>query len=811
MIFNKSIQIRTYISFFLLLSIPTFSQNVSQKTEAKRIENSPKIDGILDEEIWTNVPTADHFMQYEPLNGKPSQFVSNVWVTYDNKALYIAAYLYDTLKTGIYTQFGERDNDNLNADYFSVYLNPFCDGQYAWMFSVAASGIQVDARISGETTDKQWDAVWKSATKIHSNGWTVEISIPWSAIRFPSNNKQDWDINFQRNQRSTREKSFWNPVNNTTKEISNQMGKLMGITDIKVPLRLSLMPYISFYLNHYPHHNPNINNASFSYNAGVDLKYGITESFTLDMTLIPDFGQVASDEVILNLTPFEIKYNENRQFFTESTELFSRGDLFYSRRIGSTPKNYYTVNKKIDSTQTITENPSQTQMINATKISGRTKKGTGIGFLNAITSNTYATIENADQTENKILTQPLTNYNIIVYDQPFLKNSYISFVNTNVYYNKHGYMANVSGTDFKIADKRNKWALMGLAAVSLKFDSTNKTTDPGHKYAFLLGKISGNFKFNISNSLYSNTFNPNDFGYINNNNNLINKATISYSIYKPFWKLLNWHNNLSFSQTYLYVPRIKTITGFNITSGGTFKNYFSLFLSLYLQPTKQYDYYEPRQKGWFLIRNPYFSFDPWISTDYRKKLAFDVKMGLLKSKGIFKDATYLSFSPRIRVNDKLLIIPESRYDKEWRDVGYVSADSLIYMGQRNNRKFINTLNLSYSFNKDIGVSIKARHYWMNVVYNRFFLLQNNGDITEKIMENKYNKNFNAFNIDFTFKWYFAPGSNLSFVWKNAIISNDNFIKLNYYENVSNILKSDQLNSFSIKLLYYLDYMYLQKK
>jgi len=98
-----------------------------------------------------------------------------------------------------------------------------------------------------------------------------------------------------------------------------------------------------------------------------------------------------------------------------------------------------------------------------------------------------------------------------------------------------------------------------------------------------------------------------------------------------------------------------------------------------------------------------------------------------------------------------------------------------------------------------------------VVYNRFFLLQNNGDITEKIMENKYNKNFNAFNIDFTFKWYFAPGSNLSFVWKNAIISNDNFIKLNYYENVSNILKSDQLNSFSIKLLYYLDYMYLQKK
>jgi len=125
----------------------------------------------------------------------------------------------------------------------------------------------------------------------------------------------------------------------------------------------------------------------------MDVKYGINQAFTLDMTLIPDFGQVQSDNQVLNLTPFEVKYNENRSFFTEGTELFGKGNLFYSRRIGGKPLHYYDVGNQLKPGETIARNPQGTRLINATKVSGRTSSGLGIGVFNAITNTQYATID----------------------------------------------------------------------------------------------------------------------------------------------------------------------------------------------------------------------------------------------------------------------------------------------------------------------------------------------------------------------------------------------------------------------------------
>ncbi|HNW98668.1 MAG TPA: DUF5916 domain-containing protein [Bacteroidales bacterium] len=801
---------------FIFFNVFCFSQTQPRQLKAIRITTPPKINGILDEVIWKDVPVASNFIQYDPINGQPSNFKTEVHVTYDDNALYIGAYLYDTLPAGIFAQFGERDDGNLNADYFSFNINPFCDGQNALIFAVSASGIQVDARVTADVSNEQWDAVWQSGVNINKNGWSVEFKIPWSALRFPANSDKDWDINFWRTQRSTRETSSWNPVDNSNEEMANQMGKLSGIKNIDVPIRLSFMPYVSFYLNNFPHNTPGVKNTTTSYNAGMDLKYGLNESFTLDMTLIPDFGQVQSDEVVLNLTPFEIKYDENRQFFNEGTELFTRADLFYSRRIGSTPINYYNIFNNLDSTQKIIENPNSTQMINATKISGRTKNGTGLGFFNAITSNTYAKISNADNSENKILTQPLTNYNIVVYDKPFLKNSYASFINTNVYYDSYGNMANVSGTEFKLADKRNRWAFMGLGAVSMKFDSSNTTAEPGHKYAIGFGKISGNFKFGISNSQLSDTYDPNDLGYIEYNNDMINDVDISYHIYNPFWKLLNIHNMLTIIQKYRYAPRTQTDFSINYDMVGTFKDHTTVMCNAYYQPFEMYDYYEPRAEGRYLKRTSNWYIAPMFSTDYRKRLACDGQVGYLNAKGGFKDSFWWMLSPRFRVSDRFLIIHEFTHDNEWHDIGFVEADSIIHMGQRDNRRIENTLNLNYSFSKDILLSLKIRHYWITVKYNQLFALQDDGSILpEKVLTTndyeKYNENFNAFNVDMVFNWQFAPGSSLSMVWKNAIINSDDETKINFIDNFSNTITSDQLNSFSIKLLYYLDYMYLQKK
>ncbi|MDI1304006.1 MAG: DUF5916 domain-containing protein, partial [bacterium] len=188
--------------------------------------------------------------------------------------------------------------------------------------------------------------------------------------------------------------------------------------------RLFLLPYSSFYVN--------AGKGQKTYGTikgGLDIKYGINDAFTLDMILIPDFGQTKYDDQILNLGPFEQQFNENRPFFTEGTDLFSKGNLLYSRRIGGRPSSSPT----ISSNEEIIENPSSVNLINALKVSGRTKDGLGVGILNAVTEKTYASIQNNDTQEiRKEVVEPLSNFNVLVLDQRFRKNSSVSFINTNV-------------------------------------------------------------------------------------------------------------------------------------------------------------------------------------------------------------------------------------------------------------------------------------------------------------------------------------------------------------------------------------------
>lgn len=194
--------------------------------------------------------------------------------------------------------------------------------------------------------------------------------------------------------------------------------------NIKPPVRLSFSPYIAAYLEH----ENNENSAEFIYKGGMDVKYGINESFTLDMMLIPDFGQIQSDDMELNLLPYELYYDEKRQFFTEGIELFERGDIFYSRRIGAEPKFADDANDQLQTNEIITYNPSETQLVNATKISGRTTKGWGIGMINAMSLSSYAEIKDTVTRNNrKIKVQPFTNYNISVIDKSLKNNSYIKY------------------------------------------------------------------------------------------------------------------------------------------------------------------------------------------------------------------------------------------------------------------------------------------------------------------------------------------------------------------------------------------------
>ncbi len=409
----------------MMNSMSLVAQDSTKTIKVVRTDNPPIIDGKLNDEAWKNVPVAKDFVQFSPNNGAPAWQKSEIKFLYDNTALYIGAMLYDSAPDSILTELSERDNI-YNADYMGIYFDPSGTGMNGFGFFVTASGVQYDVKVDHYNEDASWDAVWQSCVSITDSGWIAEIKIPFTALRFPRTDVQNWKINIWRNIMRHRQNTNWVFVDRQKDGILNQSGKMMGVENIKPPLRLSLMPYISEYVEK----NPDYKKWGSTFNGGLDLKYGINESFTLDMTMIPDFGQVQSDDRILNLSPYETYYGEKRPFFTEGTELFNKLGLFYSRRIGGTPYRHDSVVNYLKNGDTIISNPLTTRIINATKISGRTNTGLGIGFFNAITGSTYATIADSNGVERKFETQPFTNYNLIVLDQELKNNSYINLTNT---------------------------------------------------------------------------------------------------------------------------------------------------------------------------------------------------------------------------------------------------------------------------------------------------------------------------------------------------------------------------------------------
>ena len=403
---------KNYFLFcLLLLSFIGYSQKKVLQT--KFISEKIEIDGKLNENIWQTASIAKDFVMFDPDNGKPipDNKKTEVKVVYDNDAIYIGAMLYDDSPDKILKEITQRD-DFGTSDVFGVFINGYNDGQQDFQFFVNAADGQSDC-ITTDTNgeDYSWDAVWKSKAVITNKGWVVEMRIPYAALRFSSEKKQTWGLNFFREIRRDRHKYTWNRIDSKLGTFTQQTGILEGIENIKTPTRLFLLPYSSFYVNANAHQK-----TYGTLKGGLDLKYGITDAFTLDMILVPDFGQTKFDDQILNLGPFEQQFNENRPFFTEGTDLFSKGNLVYSRRIGGIPT------YKLEDNESFTETPN-VSLINAFKISGRTNDGLGIGILNAITEKTSTSIYNNYSGAIRKEIEPLANYNVLVLDQRFRKNS----------------------------------------------------------------------------------------------------------------------------------------------------------------------------------------------------------------------------------------------------------------------------------------------------------------------------------------------------------------------------------------------------
>jgi hypothetical protein len=778
---------------FCLLFFFFFYFGFSQKKTLNTQFTAEKIiiDGKFDEGAWLKADVAKDFVMWMPDNGtpEPKNTRTEVRVTYDNEAVYFAATMYDDEPSKILKELSQRDNSG-TADRVGIFINGYNDGQQEFSFIVSASGVQEDflfTESNGE--DSSWNAIWESKTQITDFGWTAEIKIPYAALRFSSEKKQTWGINFIRDFRRARTFYSWNLIDNKINSRGNQEGVLNGIENIITPTRLFLIPYSSFYLN-----SNATQKTKGDLKGGVDIKYGINDAFTLDAILVPDFGQTTFDNVILNLGPFEQQFNENRPFFTEGTELFSKGNLFYSRRIGGSP----TINADLNTNESFTTYPAKVNLLNALKISGRTKNGLGIGVLNAVTEKTEATITNdITGATRKALIEPLANYNVMVLDQRFGTNSSVSFVNTNVTRNGNGRDGNVSALLFDLNTKKNTYNLNGDYKYSVVngFGIDNKK---GFSSSINFGETSGKFQYSAGAEYISRDFDKDDMGiqfqsnyhalYSNWNYRLLS-PTKTFNMFNVFVNLYSEFDNRSGRiQQGMVNLNINSMTKKNNFFGGGFNT----------RPIKTYDFYEPRTQNQsrFLeipeVINAYI----YYSSNYNNRFAIEINpsYGIANEKG--RIGYGLSISPRYRFSDQFSLNYSIDYSQQVNNLGFVGNNDItneIFMGRRDRTTYINTIQ-GYA------------------TYNQYYNLQNDGTLmpTSNFTQNS-NSNFNAWNLDLSYSWWFAPGSQISILYRNNAALFENEFKRDLGTNIRNVIDKDALNHvFSVSVRYFIDYNSLKK-
>lgn len=766
----------------------------------QKTSTPPIIDGLGDDAVWNDAEIGTDFRMLEPENGplEPLGRKTEVKLAYDDEAIYVFARMHDPQPDSILRQLSARDNYNVNTDWFALFINPFNDGLNDFSFHITAAGVQTDGRNTDDGNDRSWNTVWESEVNIDEYGWTVELRIPYQCLRFPEKQGNDWGLNVVRYVRRTRQMYTWNFIDRSTSTYELQAGLLRGMVDIDPPVRLSFMPYLSGYQNMYP------DGQSQSANFGMDLKYGISESFTLDATLIPDFGQVAFDQQFLNIGPFENQFQENRQFFVEGTELFSKGDMFYSRRIGGNPKNL--TNADASSLDNLTQD--YTRLLNATKVSGRTSGNLGIGVLNAITDNNYLEGQDSLGNEVRILTEPLTNYNVFVLDQRINRNRSISVVNTNVLREGNARDANVTALIANLNNDANSYNFYAQGNMSAIFQGDSNITD--FSTAIQISKIDGNWRWGLSQEYVGDEFDKNDLGFQARNNLVQHYLEGSYQVFQPVGNFNRYRITLGMGHRMLASNGAFENFVFESDFFAVTRNFFAFGGGFSIRPVESQDYFEPRREGYRFTSPRSAFFTGWISSDYRKPFAIDSRISYEAWDEYGYRFYLIGIKPIVRASDRWTFFYDFVPRVGFNNVGWATSttDSVIF-GRRDITTVEQTFGSTFTFTPTMSLSLNFRHYWRALEYKEYYNLNTDGTLDPLTDDYGRDLNFNTLNVDLKFSWWFAPGSEVVLLYRNSLISNEE-IDGRYLENLRESLETPSTHIFSIRLTYFLDYATLAR-
>ncbi|MEL6303482.1 MAG: DUF5916 domain-containing protein, partial [Bacteroidota bacterium] len=440
----------TLFAIFLVIAMCVSAQDSTQVvpkkiyvTQAIGGEEPPAIDGELNDLAWNLVDWTGDYIELRPDENTPPSYQTKFKIVYDSKFLYIGVRCYDAEPDQIVRRLSRRDG--FDGDWVEFNIDSYHDKRTAFSFTVTAAGVKGDEFISnnGNNWDGSWNPIWYTKTRVDDEGWTAELKIPLSQLKFSGADDQVWGLQSTRRFFRAEERSLWQRKPIDQPGWVSEFGELHGLKKLEPQKQLEIQPYTVTSAETYEAEdgNPFRDGNESDLTVGLDAKIGITNDLTLDLTVNPDFGQVEADPSAIALDGFQIFFREQRPFFVENKNIFdfniSRSqagntfgfdNVFYSRRIGRSPQG------SADSGDNeFVDQPDNTPIIGAAKFSGKTQDGWALGVLESVTSKRYATIVNTGtDEERREVVEPLTNYVVARVQKDFNeRNSYIGAIATS--------------------------------------------------------------------------------------------------------------------------------------------------------------------------------------------------------------------------------------------------------------------------------------------------------------------------------------------------------------------------------------------
>jgi hypothetical protein len=594
-------------------SVLTRDGRTIRALQAVRIQGAPPgIDGDLSDPVWRTAPMATDFVQMRPREGEPATERTEARILYDDHALYVAIRAWDSEPDSIAAQLTRRDQGSY-SDLVHVVVDSYHDRRTAFHFAVNPLGVKLDMyRYDDSREDIGWDAVWDVATRIDSEGWTAEFRIPLSQLRFSAAPVQTWGINFGRDIARRSELATWAPLSENDQALVSRSGELRGIRDLSPPRRLEVLPYAVARMARTPGdtENPFHRRHDPAGELGADVKLGLTNSFTLDLAVNPDFGQVEADPAQVNLSAFETFLPERRPFFQEGAGIFRFGiglgdgdggnqTLFYSRRIGRAPQG------RPGSGAEWADAPSQTRILAAGKLSGKSDGGWSLGVLGAVTGSEEARVFR-DGEFGRDPVEPRTGYSVLRVQRDFRQGeSALGVIGTGTYRDadmadalgirQSGY---AGGLDFRHRFRGGTMELRGnllgshvegspeamlatqrsSARYFQRPDQDHMTLDPeatsmqGWSSTLELWKMGGGpWRFGTLNQVRSPGFEVNDLGFMPEADYMNQIAFVGYFQNQPGRVFRNWRINTNAWSSWTFGGEHQNLGG-NLNGGATFHN-----------------------------------------------------------------------------------------------------------------------------------------------------------------------------------------------------------------------------------------------